>query len=280
MKLSMAQISMLNNMNENYKKTLSYIEKAHGSDLLFFPELQLTPFFPQLPGLKADVALSKESDARLKGIAYQAQKHHMCISPNVYLDENGKHYDASLWFDKQGKSGRIAKMVHVMNAPHFHEADYYTPSDTGFLVHHTNFGNIGIVICFDRHYPESIRSCVCKGAELIIIPTANLKEEDLEMFVWEMRIAAYQNEVFIAMCNRVGKEGRVEFAGRSIVIGPDGNVIVEADDTEQLITVDLDLKKVKEEREKRPYLSHRQPSHYSVIAEEVSMLNSSEDGVK
>ncbi len=268
MKLAMAQMSMLNNMNDNYKKAISFIEKAQGSDLIFFPELQLTPFFPQMQGLKADVALSKETDARLKGMAYQAQKYHMCISPNVYLDENGKHYDASLWFDKQGKSGTIAKMMHVANAPHFYEADYYDEGNSGFVVHHTAFGNVGIVICYDRHFPESIRECVCKGAELIIVPTANLKEENLELFLWEMKIQAYQNGVYIAMCNRVGKEGRVEFAGHSVVIGPDGSVIQEADDKEQLITITLDLKKVKEQRKKVSYLAHRRPKYYQEIAEE------------
>ena len=79
MKLAMVQMSMRNNMNENYKKSLQYIEEAAGGDLLFFPQLQFSPYFPQVQGLNAAVALSKESDARLKGIAYQAGKHHMCI---------------------------------------------------------------------------------------------------------------------------------------------------------------------------------------------------------
>lgn len=47
------------------------------------------------------------------------------------------------------------------------------------------------------------------GANLIIVPTANTKTEPLEMFEWEMRVQAMQNQVFIAMCNRVGKEGNM-----------------------------------------------------------------------
>ena len=83
MKLAMVQMSMRNNMNENYKKCLQYIEEAAGSDLLFFPQLQFSPYFPQLQRLNATVALSRQNDARIKGMAYQAGKHHMCISPNV-----------------------------------------------------------------------------------------------------------------------------------------------------------------------------------------------------
>ena len=88
------------------------------------------------------------------------------------------------------------------------ECDYYTPSEEGFQVFTTEFGKIGIVICFDRHLPESIRSCAAQGADLVIVPTANTKAEPLEMFEWEMRVQAYQNQTFVAMCNRVGKEVR------------------------------------------------------------------------
>lgn len=264
MRLAMAQMSMRNNMNENYKKTLQYIEKASGSDLLFFPELQLTPFFPQVSGLNADPALSRETDARLKGIAYQAQKHHMIISPNVYLEKDGKKYDASLWFDKQGKAHEVAKMVHVMDAENFHEKEYYTPSEEGYIVHETPYGNIGIVICFDRHFAESFRTCVNKGADLIIIPTANTKEENMELFKWEMCTMAMQNEVFIAMCNRVGKEGKMHFAGESLIVDPNGKILFMADDTEQLITYDLDIKQARKTREERPYLQSRRKDMYEL----------------
>ncbi len=89
----------------------------------------------------------------------------------------------------------VSKMVHVYQANKFYEQDYYTPSEDGFKVYDTPFGKIGIVICFDRHLPESIRSCAKQGAELIIIPTANTLDEPMEMFEWEIRVQAYQNIV-------------------------------------------------------------------------------------
>lgn len=75
---------------------------------------------------------------------------------------------------------------------------------------------------------------------MIIIPTANTKDEPLEMFEWELRVQAYHNNVFIAMCNRVGKEGSMDLAGESLVIDCDGNVVSKSDDKEQLITVDIE----------------------------------------
>ena len=89
----------------------------------------------------------------------------------------------------------------------FFEQDYYTPADDGFKVFETEFGKIGLVICFDRHYPESIRTEALMGADLILIPTVNTKAEPSEMFEWELRVQAFHNSVFIAMCNRC-RDGR------------------------------------------------------------------------
>ena len=100
------------------------------------------------------------------------------------------------------------------------------------------------------------------GAELVIVPTANTKAEPLEMFEWEMRVQAMQNQVFIAMCNRVGTEGDMDFAGESLVIHPSGAVLKKADDTEQLLTCDIDLAEASSLRKKIPYLATRRPECY------------------
>lgn len=267
MKLAMAQIGMLNNMNANYRKTLQYIEQAAGSDLMFFPQLQLSPYFPQVPGLDASVALSRESDARLKGIAYQAQKHHMCISPNVYLEDCGRQYDASLWFDRNGASHGIAGMVHLFDRPGAYEASYFRPANTGFVVHDAGSFRVGIVIGSDRFFPESMRCCALRGAQLIIVPAAETTGGDLEMMVWEMRVQARENQVYAALCNRVGREGKLTFGGHSMIAGPDGSLLFEADDSEQLIRFDLDLSGLDKERGQTPLLQHRNPVCYGVMSQ-------------
>jgi predicted amidohydrolase len=149
-----------------------------------------------------------------------------------------------------------------MQAKRFYECDYYTPSDDGFKVYNTPFGKIGIVICFDRHLPESIRACALAGAQLIIVPTANTKDEPSEMFEWEMRVQAFQNNVFIAMCNRVGIEGDMEFCGNSIVIDPDGNVILKSDEKEGLLETEINLSDADASRLRRPYIKTRRAQWY------------------
>lgn len=82
------------------------------------------------------------------------------------------------------------------------------------------------------------------GAELIIMPTANVKSEPLDMFEWEIRVQAMQNQVFIAMCNLVGSEDNMDFAAESILVHSSGDAIYKANDDEMLIVQDIDLSEV------------------------------------
>ena len=245
MKLAMAQMSMSGSMDENLKKSLAFCDAAAGSDLLFFPEVQLTPFFPQYAGRNVDAYAVPAGSPTVQAFADKAKERGLYLSPNMYLEQEGKRYDASLWLMPEGTCAGVAKMVHIMQAAHFYERDYYTPSEDGFLVFDTPWGCVGIVICFDRHLPESIRTCALKGADLVIIPTANTKAEPMELFEWEIRVQAMQNQIFVAMCNRVGREDGMDFAGESLIVQ------------------ELDLAEARLWREhKRPYLKQRRPECY------------------
>ncbi|MEA4816780.1 MAG: carbon-nitrogen hydrolase family protein [Lachnospiraceae bacterium] len=262
MKLAMAQMSMSEDMEYNFKKTILFMEKAREADLIFFPEVQLSPFFPQYENKNADKYVVYPEDDKIKEICEKCKEFKLFASPNFYMQLGKERFDSSLWIDPLGKLLDIAKMVHILQAKQFYEKDYYTPSDDGFKVFDTPFGKVGIVVCYDRHLPESIRTCAVMGAQLIIIPTANTKGEPLEMFEWELRVQAMQSNVFIAMCNRVGLEDEMDFCGGSIVVDPEGEIVFKADGKEQLITVDIDLSFTGEARKKRPYITTRRPEFY------------------
>lgn len=249
MKLAMAQMSMQNDMDANLRKTLDFVRRAAGADLLFFPEIQLTPFFPlyhayELPerlGHRREEFLLEEEDWRLNRLIRAAQEAHLCLSPNVYMLYGGLPYDTSLLIDAEGRLLGRAAMVNVVSQPDFYETEYYTPSREGFRVFDLPFGRIGIVICYDRHLPSSVEACARQGAQLVIVPTANLTKEPMSRFAAEMQQQARANRVCIAMCNRVGREGTVTFAGQSLVASPTGSLLTLADDQERLITVDVPL---------------------------------------
>lgn len=264
MKLAMFQMENAGSVQANLEKSLAVFKDAaaNGADLILFPEVQLTEFFPQHPGRDVSAyGISLESDI-VKAFCDACRKYRMMAVPNIYLVENGKPYDASILINREGVILGVQKMVHIAQAERFYEQDYYTPSDTGFQVFHTELGRIGIVVCFDRHYPESIRTEALMGADLILIPTANTKQEPMEMFEMELCVQAFQNSVAVAMCNRVGREEAMEFAGESLIVSAKGRTLRKADDTEQIVYVELDLSETRRVRQAKPYTSLRRPELY------------------
>ncbi len=265
MKLALSQMSNAGSIELNLEKSIHAIvtAAANGADMILFPEVQLTEFFPQYSGLDvSQYGFGMESEI-VQAFQKACKDNHIMAVPNIYLKENGRYYDASILIDDDGKIIGVQKMVHVAYAEKFYESDYYTPADDGFHVFETKYGKIGIVVCFDRHYPESIRTEVLMGADLILIPTVNTAQEPMELFEQEIRVQAFQNCAYVAMANRVGKEGKMDFAGESLVVDPEGQTMVKADDAEQIVYVDIeDLAHAKKVRERKPYTSLRRTELY------------------
>jgi len=75
-------------------------------------------------------------------------------------------------------------------------------------------------------------------------------------------MAAWQNNIFLAMCNRVGIEGDMDFAGNSLVLDPEGDVLARGSDREEILYADIDYKKIETSRKERPHLALRRPESY------------------
>lgn len=264
MRLALAQMKMERGMEANYQKSLRLIrEAAEGNaDLIVFPEIQLTPFFPQYADRDVSEYAMKIGHPYVEGVRAACRDHQIYASPNFYVEENGKRYDMSLLVDDEGTILGRQKMAHIAQCEQFYEQSYYEPSEEGFSVFDTRFGKIGIVVCFDRHYPESVRTEALRGAELIVIPTANTTDEPSELFQWEIKVQAFQNSVNIAMCNRTGKEGDMEFSGESIVCDCNGKTLALAGNGEELLFAEVDLPEALKTRKAKPYVSLRRPSLY------------------
>lgn len=264
MKLAMAQMKMAPDMEINYKKSVELIAEAakNGADMICFPEVQLTPFFPQYEGKNVDDYVLYLDSPYVQGVCAACKENKIYASPNFYIEENGKRYDMSLLVDDNGVIIGKQKMVHIAQAEKFYEQDYYTPSEESFEVFDTKFGKVGIVVCFDRHYPESIRTSALNGAELVIVPTANTKDEPSDLFQWEIKIQAFQSCVNVAMCNRVGLEDEMDFSGESIIADANGNTVLLADDSEGIFYADVDMAGATEIRNRKPYTNLRRTELY------------------
>ena len=134
----------------------------------------------------------------------------------------------------------------------FNESDSFTPGDD-YCVISTDFGTIGIAICFDIRFPEYIRGLARRGAELIIIP-AQFTVPTGEAH-WELlsRARAIDNECWVVGAQAARDTGGIfECYGHSLIVSPYGDVISSADETEQIIYADIDLNEVDRVRSELP----------------------------
>lgn len=213
-----------------------------GAKLAVFPEVQLSPFFPVRRHEDAGHYAMTTGHPAFAALADMAKANGIVTVANIYFeDEDGTRFDASPVFDADGRLLGISKMVHIAQFEHFWEKDYYA-SGSGFDVYDTAAGRVGIVICYDRHFPESYRACALQGAEIIATPTCNLAGEPLDLFAWEMRVLARQNSVYSILANRCGTENGIRYGGHSVIAGPDGRLLAEAGGDEAVLTAEFDLK--------------------------------------
>jgi predicted amidohydrolase len=190
MKLAMYQMANAGSVKENLNKSLNAIaEAAKNHD--FISGGSADRIFSTIEGQDKSAYQVALDSQIVKAFQEACKKHQIMAVPNLYLKpeegkDNHRAYDASLLMDKDGLIVGIQKMVHVAQAELFYEQDYYLPSDDGFHVWDTPFGKIGIVVCFDRYYPESIRTEALMGADCILVPTVNTKKEPMELFEQEI----------------------------------------------------------------------------------------------
>jgi predicted amidohydrolase len=238
----------------------------NGAHLACFAELAFDPFYPQKPaGSRARELAEPVPGPTTDAFARRARELEMVIVLNLYERDGQRAFDCSPVIDADGRLVGRTRMIHITEYACFHEQGYYTPGDTGAPVYDTKVGRIGVAICYDRHYPEYMRALALGGADLVVVPQAGgVGEWPDGLYEDEMRVAAFQNGYFIALCNRVGEEECLTFAGESFVCAPDGSVIARArQGTEEILVADLDLTSARDSHARRLFLRHRRPELYA-----------------
>lgn len=270
MKIALIQQHATADKADNLARGLAALEEAArgGADVAAFAELAFEPFYPQRVA-SGDVRALAESvpGPTTDAIAAAARRLGLVIVFNLFERADGATYDCSPVFDADGTLLGRTRMMHITDFACFHERGYYTPGDTGAPVYATRAGRIGVAICYDRHFPEYMRALALGGADLVVVPQAGAVDEWPEgLFEGEMRTAALHNGYFIALCNRVGREERVTFAGESFVCGPDGVVRARADRLrDQILMADVDLAENAASIARRQFLRERRPDVYRAV---------------
>ncbi len=267
MKIALVQQAATEDREANRRRGLVAAERAAaaGARLVCFSELAFDPFWPQVPASRG----SRDKTETIPGPTTEAfgavaRKHGVVIVLNLYERDGDRAYDTSPVIDADGKILGLTRMVHITEYKGFHEQGYYDPGDRGAPVYQTAHGRIGVAICYDRHYPEYMRALAIGGAQLVVVPQAGAAGEWPEgLFEAEMRVVAFQNGYFTALCNRVGPEPELTFAGQSFVCDPAGRVIARAGEgTEETLFCDVSLDESSESHARRLFLRDRRPGLY------------------
>jgi predicted amidohydrolase len=224
----------------NLHKVLDTIEEST-ADLILFPELFTT-------GLALDhlTELAEDLDGETVCALRDACGNKMIAGSIIETD--GKWlYNTFLLIDDTGVIGKYRK-IHL-----FHdEKHHFAPGDKTCVVN-TKFGKIGLATCYDVRFPEMFRRLMEDEADYVLL-CANFPK--IRKLHWEVLVKAraIENQYYVLACNRVGRDLKQEYHGRSMAVDPLGNLLTVAEEKEEVIKCTVDRKHVKEARSSFPVL--------------------------
>ena len=266
MKLALVQQEASADTAANREAGLAAVRDAAaaGAQIVSFAELGFEPFYPQRHATAQTLKLAEPIPGETtQAFCSLAAALEIVIVLNLFEVDGDRTYDTSPVIDSDGRLLGSTRMLHITDYPGFHERGYYAPGDHGAPVYDTACGRIGVAICYDRHYPEYMRALALGGADLVVIPQAGaVGEWPGGMFEAEMQVASFQNGYFTALCNRVGDDGSMVFAGESFVCNPAGAVVARAGAEPQTLLCEIDLGEVEQSHGRRLFMRDRRPQLY------------------
>lgn len=276
--VGLVQMSCSTDKQSNVDKAMERIAEAAraGANVISLQELFNTQYPCQSEDhVNFDLAeeIPGPTSRRLQAAAKQ---HGVVITCSLFERRtHGLYHNTAVTFDTDGEMVGFYRKMHIPDDPLYYEKFYFTPGDLGFTVANTQFGCLGIGVCWDQWYPETARLLALRGAEILFYPTAigwihGEKEEfgETQHNSWEtaMRAHAIANGVYVAAANRVGNEGEVQFWGASFVANPNGRVLQRATfEDEEIVIQACNLGAIDVVRTHWPFLRDRRVDAYGDI---------------
>lgn len=263
------QTKVLGTKEENLKQMAECMERADlkSTDLVTFPEMFLCPYetacFPAFA--------EKEGGTAWQWFSRLAKTYNVYLSAGTMpeLGEDGRIYNTAYVFDRQGHQIGKHRKVHLFDidirgGQYFKESETLSPGNE-VTVFDTEFGKVGLCICYDFRFPELARQMVNRGAQIFIVPAAfNMTTGPAH---WELlyRSRAVDNQVFvIGTAPARDMTASYHSWGHSLVVNPWGEIIEMLDKNEGGLRCRLELEQVKAVREQLPLLAHRRQDIYPV----------------
>jgi predicted amidohydrolase len=264
--------------------------KAKGCDLIVYPELALTTFFPRwymTDWAEVDTWFEREMpNAATRPLFDEGRKLSMGMSFGyAELTADGHRFNTSILTDKSGRIVGKYRKVHLpghseydpkLNHQHL-EKRYFEPGDLGFPVWRTLGGVFGMCICNDRRWPETFRVMGLQGVEMVVLgyntPSYNASNRDegpqrrLFHNNLVLQAGAYQNSTWVVAVAKAGNEDGHPMIGGSAIINPDGEIAAQAKgEGDELVVHACDLDATQfGKKTVSDFARHRRIEHYGLI---------------
>lgn len=254
-KIAAVQMNCKNGqMTQTLEKMLSYVDEAanQGAKLVILPEGIYQGYIFSSYEEAAAVAEEIPFGRCVQSLISKAAERDIYIIAGLYEKDGILLYNSAVLVGpEEGYIGTYRKM-HMWST----EKLYCEESHTGFPVFDTKLGRIGIMICYDLWFPETIRLLTLQGADLICSPSGWVLDENTIPGGSTTPMAntlcitnSHCNGVYIAASVRVGEERGTKWVGNSIITSPQGAVLAKAsNDKEEIIYADVDLRSAKASR--------------------------------
>ncbi len=258
------------------EKNLKLVDDAGQKQvqILCLQEIFYGPYFPAEQEVKWYSAVEKIPEGpTIKIMQEKAKKYNMVIVVPIYEEEiTGVYYNTAAVIDADGiYLGKYRKNHIPHTHPGFWEKFYFKPGNLGYPVFRTAYADVGVYICYDRHFPEGARILGLNGAEIIFNPSATVA--GLSEYLWKLEQPAHAvaNGYFVGAINRVGHEQPWdigEFYGTSYFCDPRGQIVAEASrDKDELVVADLDFDVIREVRNVWQFYRDRRPETYDEMVD-------------
>ncbi|MFY7883114.1 MAG: carbon-nitrogen hydrolase family protein [Fimbriimonas sp.] len=214
---------------------------AAGVELVIFPECYLTGYCVSSVEAAREIAIPRTHTC-LKTIQAETDRLNVLCVVGFAEISNEQLLNTAVLFEP----GQVPRFYEKTHLPEL-GFDKFVRKGESLPVFHTRIGMVGILICFDLRFPETVRELALQGADLIALPTNWPEGADVSADL-VARVRALENKVFIATCNRVGSENGFKFIGKSKIINPMGVVMDEAQDTSKVLIAEIDFEESRNKR--------------------------------
>lgn len=240
---------------------------ADAPDLVCLGEMFCCPYETRNFPLYAE----REGGPLWQALSELASEHRFYLSAGTVpeLDETGRVYNTAYVFDRSG--GQIAKHrkmhlfdIDVKGGQSFRESETLSPGDQ-ITVFDTEFGKMGLCVCFDIRFPELSRLMALKGARVILVPAAFNHTTGPAHWELNFRSRALDNQCWtVGTSDALDRAASYHSWGHSIICSPWGDVVSEMDEKPGCVVFDMELDRAEEAREQLPLLSARRTDVYTL----------------